>query len=657
MPGGSVAQPAQCEEWDSDESSAIPGTLVQAAQHQRDAKRYHHHQQPSSSRQAKPRDAASDSGYSSLAAKSPVPAPLVIPAQAAVQQQQRPATASPSRTKAKPVIHRVDSARTTTQTQRGQPSSATAAPTRQSRQCSDPNCRDPNCAPIRVSERRNPVPEKQPQQQYQQVPQYQYAQMSQAQAAAMMPPPAIPRPRAASGSRQQRPVSIHGYASMSYNGMPQGPPPSASAYYAYPQPYPQQPQQMQSYLSGTPPTQMAGYPPMSPVPPSPTSPTTTYPGYPGYSGAYSARQPNPAVPGLEKPRTGAAPGVTRTMSARQRPEERTRGPIPGQFPDPESTESETDSETESESSDYSSEEEYRRRKQDPRRHLRTKDVALVHHSRRPSMTKKYYTENTISTSSRRDSMPRESLRRTPRSDSYLDYPSSSDVGDSDRTARAVVDRRSTFSSARSSRRPSVSTTASSGRTKATTLSSMTDYSNGRLVVEGPNGRRTTYLSKEQRDELSRQYRRQQQEDKLEAQRIQEEKVAAYQKTMSGGDPYELTADNIRKASNRKSGSHISGRSQKSSGSSSKVTRNDGIQILHGDTVLHVYGDTNIEMRPSEDGGPAQLVIGSSSRKDSEYRGSSKSSGSRVGRTRGRSELSRRAIKEENDYEDGYEVAR
>ncbi|KAK4502582.1 hypothetical protein PRZ48_006008 [Zasmidium cellare] len=643
--GGSVPV-AQVEDYDSDESRVVPETVVQASHSGRPARSQHANLNlKPTDRSSHRRDAASDSGYSSHASaplastssKSPAPAPAVTTA----RQPQSPV-------KSKPILHRADSARST---QRAQTvtTSTTKCPK------GDPNCRDPECFSKRNSERRHTFyqppttqqPPPQPQYspaQYQSVPQYHYAQPNPGQmsAAQAMPPPA--RPRSGSISRP-RPLSMNaGYA---YDSTRPGPPPSASAYYSY---YPQQaPQQ---YLGTTPPTQVITYPPQSPVPQSPTSPTATYPGFPGYTGTFSARQMNPSVPGLEtfKP---SAPGLSRTVSAR-RPSDR---PVPGKFPDPESTESESDSSSSGSEYSESEEEDHHRRRRESYRDPRTdgRRMAIVQQSsRRPSVSKKYYTETSVPTKSRRESRPQEPLRRAPRSDTGLDYPSSSDINDSDRTQRAVVDRshrRSTLSSAHSSRRPSVSTTASSGRTKATSLSSMTDYS--RVIIESPSGRRTAYLSKEEQASLIRRLQQQKLDDKLEEQRIREEKIAAYQRDI-GGESYDLTAERV-KAQNRKSGSHSHShvsRGKSSTHSGSKTSRSDGIKIKSGDTVLHVYGDAKIEMRPSEDGGAPQLVIASTSGRDSGYQGSSnsKSSGSRMGRSR----VSRRdkAIREEDFHDEG-----
>ena len=133
-------------------------------------------------------------------------------------------------------------------------------------------------------------------------------------------------------------------------------------------------------------------------------------------------------------------GLTRTVSAR-RPNDRPA--MPGKFPDPESTDSESDSSSGSEYSESEEEDRHTRRRRESYRDPRPQErrMAVVQQSsRRPSVSKKYYTETAVPTKSRRESRPQEPLRRAPRSDTGLDYPSSSDINDSDRTQRAVVDR-------------------------------------------------------------------------------------------------------------------------------------------------------------------------------------------------------------------------
>lgn len=166
-------------------------------------------------------------------------------------------------------------------------------------------------------------------------------------------------------------------------------------------------------------------------------------------------------------------------------------------------------------------------------------------------------------------------------------------------------------------------------------------------------------------------RRQQQQQK-------EQQVEAYQDASRGGvAPPALTAENItgsrdsgaftrRSSANGKS--QLSRHSRKSSGQQSRHSGtngnsnhtngsggSEGIQIRTGDATLFVYGDADIQMRAGEDGGPAQLIIGSAREMGEE--GSfvgSRSSGSRAGKgSRQGSELgSRGVIREEDGYERG-----
>lgn len=200
----------------------------------------------------------------------------------------------------------------------------------------------------------------------------------------------------------------------------------------------------------------------------------------------------------------------------------------------------------------------------------------------------------------------------------MDYISSSDYV-SDRTARAVVDRRTNSVHSGHSRRPSVSTTASSSRTKATTNTSYSDSGSAyqQVVVEDQYGKRKAYMPKES----LRRYQKQQ------------ESVEAYQNSTNDGLRSALTLANIEDMQRRRSGSHAgSTHSRKTGRSDSKTTRSEGIKIEANGTTLHVYGDMKIEMRPGEDGAPT-VVVASSSSKDSAYFSGSKSSDSRKARSR------------------------
>jgi hypothetical protein len=583
---------AYVEDYDSDHSSVRPGTAVKATTGRRRA---------ASVRPPQKRDAASDSGYSSH--------------NSAAQAQNVAANTSAARqsgqTKAKPVLHRTGSLRKSTSPSRSDPIP---------QHCNDPACQVPSCLSRHNSERRYTLPNSYTPEQLAAWNYYQQQQQAQPSPVTQYPPTSAPttqpvavsaRQRAPSVSIPSRPMSIGGYPQTA--PVERGPPPSPSAYANYLAYYPQgqvQGHPHPGYYGSTPPTQqLAQYPPPSPVspglmnyaaPPKQRAPTT-----------YSARQVNPDIPGFEYGVGTVQPGLTRTASYRQPPRKQV---MPGAYLD---SESETDSET--------SESEREERERAARKAKR--DSKLMPPPRRPSMSTHRYTEPAVSRTSR------ERLRRAPRSDTDACDPSSSDNFDSDRTARAVVDRPRTESSySRSSRRPSVSTSGS-GRTKATSVSSSSGYPKV-LYVEDSRGRRLAYRSKEQQEDIIRQYQRQKLEEEERLDRI-----AAYQQEVSGATK-DLTAENIRKAQTtqrRKSGSHVSGgaQSQRSGGSSSKISRPEtGIEIRTGGTVLHLYGDAKLEMQASEDGSHKLIIGGGSNRGgDSAYYGSSKGSGSRVSGSR------------------------
>ncbi|KXT07006.1 hypothetical protein AC578_7144 [Pseudocercospora eumusae] len=588
---------ATVADYDSDGSCVKLGTEVSAKQNASAARPHEQQQQQQRTpKQAQPttRREPSDSGYSSqnsTAHAKGVPTPLSIPARHATRQPaSTPTSPTKSNTK-KPIIQRHDSARSRSQT--------TLQPLSKSDdKCDDPNCRHPDCPPNRNKERRKTmyVSQPPPSTATTQVPsQYAYAQISPYHYSREMPPPPPPRPQSF-------------YAGM-YSASQPGPPLSQSAFYYAP-----------AYGQPTAYGEIPASPVTPLVPPSPTSPNAAgYPGYPG--GTISARMPNPNVAGMEPPKLAPNPGLPIRTSAR-RPDNR---PLPGTYPnDPE-----TVSDSDTGSSDYDSEEEYQRRraaaerqrrrssyveprsKSRPRNKSRGHDAAVAMvthsaHSRRPSMSKSYYTDSYVPTrrSSLRD--PRtERLQRAP----YSDGPEySSDNFDSDRTARAVVHaRNSAPTSKQHSRRPSVSTNASSGGTKATSLSSVTDYS--RAIIEDSRGRRVVYLSKEQQAELIKQHQRQKLQDTLDEQeRLANMRFSAasdYQREMSGGvDGYQMSAENIKnlnRTTKPQSRSHISGRSGKSAGSGSKTSRSNGVKIHAGGTVLHVDGDMAMQVRTTNDG--------------------------------------------------------
>jgi len=580
-----VPQAAQVEDYDSEESSVKPGTRVQATRGR------------AASARPQRRDAASDSGYSSHNST----ANADLQSQGAHTSASRQTSGRASASKPKPIIHRADNQ------QRALSRSASL-----SRHCNDPNCREATCMSKRNLERKYPslqpgdTPEQYPgwyyyaQQQRQQQAQPTQPSYTQPSARPTVPMeitrstaiPSVPTPR------PSRPLSFHGYSATGTSSAAQhGPPPSPSAYrnclanyYRHYQAAYQPPPNTYVPTSG-----MTAYGATT----SPTSPN--HPPAQTYT-TYSARQINPAVAGHKYEPSTSQPRLTRTLSARQ-PSTR---PMPGAFPDDELSASEYDSQ-----SDYSQDDEDRYRKS-------KRDSKLMPPPRRPSLS----TARAATAPALRRA--RERSRHAPRSDMDIYEQSSSDNVDSDRTARAVVNRPRTDSSYSSrSRRPSVSTSAS-GRTKATSMSSGSG-SGYKVIVEDRRGRTYTYMSKEEQDDLIR---------RLQQQKLDEQETlassAAYQQRVSGSQGPELTAENIRKYQRRVSGSHLSGgRSQKSAGSS-KGSRADAVRVEAGGTVLHVYPGATIEMQPGEDGSPVKLIIGSSSR-DSGYYGSSKGSGSRLGR--------------------------
>ncbi|KAK4561273.1 hypothetical protein LTR86_004590 [Recurvomyces mirabilis] len=420
-----------------------------------------------------------------------------------------------------------------------------------------------------------------------------------------------PRPVPTPPTRTARPASVYGYGNVSGYAQPgqYGPPPSPSAYHNFPATYYPQYQPPAAGVYGTtPPNQiMPRYAQASPIMQSPG--TVQYTAAPALGRTYSARDITPTAVNYASPIAAPVQPMTRRLSARQ------PASMPGTFPGAE------ESETEDSESDYDSEAEHEaRREADRERRRRARDSKIMPPPvlRRPSLS----TRNTTSAATSRR-VSREPTKRNPRSDTDFDYPSSDQV-DSDRTTRADIYRPTTTDSSYSgrSRRPSISTTASSGRTRATTVSDRSIPSRREVIIEDRHGRRSEYLSKNEYNDLVRRYEQQ----KLEDNEVQD-RAERYQQQIRGRKVPELTAENIKQFSERRtSGSHISGHSRKSS-QSAQATKDGGIRIESNGTVLHVYGDARVEMKPGEDGKNA-IIIGSTSGRDSAYHGS-RSSGSRI----------------------------
>ncbi|KAK5156900.1 hypothetical protein LTS14_004417 [Recurvomyces mirabilis] len=594
----------QAEDYDDDTGAVRPGTAQTATRRQLSSR------PPPKVTQ---RRADSDSGYSSHTS-APPGALAVQNIVATSNATRRPAGSSPSKSTSAVQWRESQSARP-------------QAPCRSasvSRVCADLNCGHSSCASRRNPERRFTFASRVDAAQYAAV----LAEQQRQAQLARQPGPYIapiqttplpaapvmssqPRPVPTPLTRSARPVSVYGYANVSGYVQPGQyvPPHSPSGYHNFPATYYPQYQPPAAGIYGTtPPNQiMPQYAQASPIMQSPG--TVQYTAAPALNRTYSARDITPTAVNYATPVAAPVQPMTRRLSARQ------PASMPGTFPGAE------EGETEDSESDYDSEAEREaRREADRERRRRARDSKMMPPPvlRRPSLS----TRNTTSAATSRR-VSREPIKRNPRSDTDFDYPSSDQV-DSDRTTRADIYRPTTTDSSYSgrSRRPSISTTASSGRTRATTVSDRSGLSRREVIIEDRHGRRSEYLSKNEYNDLVRRYEQQKLED-IEVQ----DRAERYQQQIRGRQVPELTAENIKQLSERRtSGSHISGHSRKSS-QSAQAAKDGGIRIESNGTVLHVYGDARVEMKPGEDGKNA-IIIGSSSGRDSAYHGS-RSSGSRI----------------------------
>ncbi|KAF2215539.1 hypothetical protein CERZMDRAFT_94939 [Cercospora zeae-maydis SCOH1-5] len=671
-----TAKPAEVADYDSDESRIVSGTEVSAKTTSKrrplersSSKATRHPDHPS--RTAVPSKSASDSGYSSTPAAAAGPKTATAAAtQSAVTTSPQKATAATS-AKGKPIIHRADSARSTTR------SATVSHSTAKRKDCRDSTCQHTECESTRDPDRRytNPhrtsMPPLAPP-----PPPAHYTYQQQYDYTAMPPPSALSRPRADSISRQ-RPQSFHAPA-MPYVSAQSGPPPSASAYYGYPQA--SYGQAHPGYAS-TPANQSLMYPPPSTAPavqPTPSSPlTSTYPGFPGHTTArYSARTGNPAVPGLANsiPMPPPAPAYSVATGTSARGDHRAattknRRSRADEYTSSESSSSDEESYDEEPRYERFTPRETKRISYEPARsksRRRGSNVVLEDSRSRRPPTQKYHTTSEVPTrkGSNRGSSSRPDLAYRPRSDPSDHHQSSSEHYDSGTTSKAAVgdrkysERRNAVD--RHSRRPSV---ASSYDTPPTSLSSGTAYA-AHAIVEDKYGRRRVYLSKEQVDALTQRREREEgcegQRDLLEERLLHQDRMERYQKDMAAGaETYQkemaagierqnLTATNIKQANRRSTMSHVSGRSHKSTTSSSKVSRGGGLMIESNGTVLYLEeGIPELSLK-AEDGG-TRIVIGSGTGRETSYN-DSRSSGSRIGRPRtSRSQT----LHDEGGYEKDY----
>ncbi|KAM0718596.1 hypothetical protein Q7P37_005666 [Cladosporium fusiforme] len=619
--------PVPCvEDYNSDDSTTEPNTKVEARKHAPSSRKpsAYHHKLPA-------RAAGSDSGYSSTVASSANSHPTT---------NNQPTAQAPlptaSRSSKPPMIHRTEN-----QQSQSRPSRS-ASVSRQPAKCSSPTCQDPNCAGSRGVQPGYDMPYRpQPQQQhsytaqypvqnpmaaspYVQAPAYPQPQRPAAQPIPIYGAQSHARPRTSSTTRS-RPVSWAAGGSYSeatgyqYGGIPQG-----------------------SYG-----TQHHG------PPPSPSA----------YRGSYTSQYPGASY--MASYLGSGSPRESTSLQQSSRPpiSARHSSIMPGSFPIDGVN---YDSEPQPSSSESEDDEEYEERRRHDRNRRRDNERERAYReledrramppptlapARRPSLKSARTTplEGRHSREIMDGRHSREAPRRAPYSENDM---SSSDYIDSDRTTRPVIDKRLTYSppsSNRHSRQSSVSNGSSASRHKSSSLSHSTRPPPQQYIVEDEHGRKYHYPTREQAEG--------------KALRLREEAAEAYQARRGGNSHPALSAENVKRSQTqtleRRPSSHVSGSSKKSAASSSKMSNraDSTIQIQRGETVFNIPINTTLEVRQTDEG--ETWFIGSSSPpREKSYHGggSSKSSGSRMGRSsRTGSELGRGrrdTIHEEDGYERG-----
>jgi hypothetical protein len=367
---------------------------------------------------------------------------------------------------------------------------------------------------------------------------------------------------------------------------------------------------------------------------------------PGMAHAYSARQAVPTMSGLDS----LNPSAERVQPSQPIPSARLRSDMPGSFPrEPHNfgPASESSSSSSSESSD-SEDEGRRRHARGPRRRdeerSRTRRELEDRRAmpppmaprepggRRPTLT---HTRTTPAITGRTQS--REPPRR-PRHSAPLPL----EYVETGRTARPATEKRHTPSFEQRDDYHS-----SSGRNKSGSISHVSRVVQ-QYIVEDGNGRKTYYDTREEAEAKANRLKQQQQTEEAES----------YQATRRGNpQPPTLTAEAIKRASTsqhreRKTASHVSGSSRKSTTSSVR-TGTESIQITRDGTTFSIPTNTTLQIRQTEEGETWVIGSGSPPREHSYYGGSSKSSGSRVGGRRSERGGGRRDTKTEDDgYEPG-----
>lgn len=217
-----------------------------------------------------------------------------------------------------------------------------------------------------------------------------------------------------------------------------------------------------------------------------------------------------------------------------------------------------------------------------------------------------------------------------------------------RSSRPTIDKRLTYDSSREPRRPAITHHSSSGRSSSRSFSHAPRETQ-QYVVEDANGQKRYYNSLELAQAKAHRLKEQQHIDDAEA----------YQSDRRGNAHVPtLTAESIKRTQTqqqqeRRPASHVSGSSRKSATSSRHSISESTIQIKRGDTTFTIPANATLEVRKTEGG--ETFFFGSSSppRETSYHGGSSKSSGSRHGRSKHGSDIGSRRDTITDGYEPGF----
>ena len=378
-------------------------------------------------------------------------------------------------------------------------------------------------------------------------------------------------------------------------------------------------------------------------------PSNGQPYRPSMHHAYSARQNVPTMSSHDSltPTEHAQPSQP-IISARR------RSNMPGSFP-AEALQLESSSDdTSSESSD--SEEEEERYHYERHQHRREKERDLTRRAledrqerdRRDMPPPTFTRRPTLSHARTTPADARRPQSRGPPQRSRYSEPRLLTSEDVDRAARHAAEKRLTPSYERIDRRASISNQSSSGRHRSGSVAHESRIGK-QYVVEDAHGRKQVYNTREEAEAKARRLKQQQHLDEAEA----------YQATKRGNpQPAAPTVESVKRAQThqreRGPASHVSGSSRKSTTSSARTT-SESIQITRNgnSTIFNIPTNTHLEVRQTEEGETWVIGSGSPPREHSYHGGSSKSSGSRVGRRNGSDRGGRRRDTKLED-DDGYE---